>query len=133
MKIDSSLVKTTKKRITIQSAKAKGRNLQKWVCQQLSEFLKLPTGPDELISSRPMGQSGTDIVLKGEAADRFPFSVECKAQESWSIPSWIEQAKANQKPGTNWLLVCKRRNQKPVVVIDFEVFINIYFRFRRKN
>ena len=39
---------------------------------------------------------GQDVRLVGEAKKRFPFSIECKWQESWSLPSWIKQAKENQ-------------------------------------
>jgi hypothetical protein len=88
-----------KKRIKTSSAKAKGRNLQKWTCQKISELLGIPWGKDELIASREMGQSGTDVRLVEEAQERFPFSVECKYQETWSVPSWIKQAKKNQPIG----------------------------------
>lgn len=117
---------TSKKRITTASAKAKGRALQQWVCAKLSEALDLQWGKDELIASREMGQSGTDIRLIGEAQTRFPFSIECKACEAWSVPQWIAQAKANQKEGTEWLLVIKKRRERPVVVMDAERFIALF-------
>lgn len=114
-----------KKRISVQSAKAKGRNLQNLVGKKIAELLGMPFGKDELIASRPMGQAGTDIVLKGEAADSFPFSVECKCQESWSIHAWIEQARKNQEDGTDWLLVCKKSRKDPVVVMDMNTFFGL--------
>lgn len=104
------------------SAKAKGRNLQNWVCQKISDLTGFAWGKDELIASREMGQTGTDVRLVGEAQERFPFSVECKNQETWSIPAWIKQAKENQKEGTDWLLVCKRNRMAPIVVMDAEQF-----------
>ena len=42
------------------SAKAKGRNLQKWVVSKLVEHLQLD--PDDL-ESRPMGSSGEDVIM----------------------------------------------------------------------
>lgn len=114
-----------KKRIKTSSAKAKGRNLQKWTCQKISELLGIPWGKDELIASREMGQSGTDVRLVEEAQERFPFSVECKYQETWSVPSWIKQAKENQKEGTDWLLIMKKNHKEPVVVMDGERFFEI--------
>ena len=42
------------------SAKAKGRNLQKWVVQKLVEHL---SADQEDIESRPMGSQGEDIIL----------------------------------------------------------------------
>ena len=109
-------------RIKPSSAKAKGRELQQWTCQKISDLLDIPWGKDELIASREMGQNGTDIRLIGEAQERFPFSVECKNQETWAIPQWIRQAQANQKKGTHWLLVAKRNRTKPVVIMDAVVF-----------
>jgi len=114
-----------KKRITVQSAKAKGRNLQKWVCKKISELTGHEWGADCPISSRPMGQSGTDVRLESHVQKIFPYSVECKAQEAWSVMAWIEQAKKNTKDGTDWLLVCKRKNLSPVIVIDAEKFFNL--------
>ena len=114
-----------KKRIKTSSAKAKGRNLQQWACRKISELLDIPWGKDELIASREMGQSGTDIRLVGEAQKRFPFCVECKWQETWSVPAWIKQAKANQKKGLDWLLIIKRSYEKPVIVMDAERFFDL--------
>ena len=54
-----------KRRIKPSSAKAKGRSLQQWVCQKISDLLGIEWGKDELIASREMGQSGTDIRLLG--------------------------------------------------------------------
>ncbi len=111
-----------KKRIKTASAKAKGRKLQQWMCQKISDLLHIPWGKDELIASREMGQSGTDVRLLGTAQMEFQYSVECKAQETWSVPAWIKQAQANRKEGTDWLLVCKRKNEKPVIIMDAEEF-----------
>ena len=113
------------KRILISSAKAKGKALQNWTCAKISELLELPWGKDELIASREASQSGTDVRLIGEALQRFPFSVECKSQETWAIPGWIKQAEANQVEGTDWLLVVKKRRMDPVVVMDASAFFEL--------
>lgn len=107
------------------SAKDKGRRLQQMVCAKISDLIGLPWGQDQPIESRPMGQSGTDVRLDSEAIKLFPFSVECKWQENWSVPSWIEQAQANQIPGTHWMVVAKRRNKDPVVIISLDVFFKL--------
>lgn len=119
-----------KRKISISSAKAKGRNLQQWVCQKISDLLGIEWGKDELIASREMGQAGTDVRLLGEAQERFPFSVECKWQESWSVLAWIKQAQENQKAGTDWLLVLKKNRVKPVVVMDGERFFELLRRIQ---
>jgi len=116
----------SKKGIKISSRKAKGRNLQKYIATKISELLGIPWGKDELIRSREMGQSGTDIVLIGEAGKRFPYSIECKNQEKWDLAAYVEQAKSNQKKGTDWLLFIKRNREKPIVVMDVEVLFNLF-------
>ena len=122
-----------KRRITIASAKSKGRSLQQWTCQKISELLNIPWGKDELIASREASQSGTDIRLVGEAKKRFPFSVECKWQESWSLPAWIRQAKSNQMEGTDWLLVLKKRYMSPIVVMDADSFFFLLRKIQDDN
>ena len=114
-----------KKRILHSSAKAKGRSLQQWTCQQISDLLGLPWGKDELIASREGAQSGTDVRLVGEAKERFPFSVECKNQEAWSVLPWVTQARTNQTPGTDWLLVMKKSRIDPIVVMDAKAFFEL--------
>lgn len=110
---------------TAASRKAKGQNLQKLVAAKIGALLGLEWGKDKLIAPRPSGQSGTDIILIGEAEERFPFSIECKFCESWAVPKWIEQAKANEKDGTYWMLVAKRSRKNPVVIMDFDDFFAI--------
>jgi hypothetical protein len=107
------------------SAKDKGRRLQQWTCQQISDLLNIPWGKDELIASREASQSGTDVRLIREALERFPFSIECKNQENWNLPSWIKQAKANQIKGTDWLLVIKKNHTEPVVVLEAKTFFEL--------
>ncbi len=115
-----------KKKITIQSAKAKGRKLQQWTANMISRVTHLPWGKDEMIASREMGQSGVDVRLIGTAKMLFPFSVECKAQEKWSIHEWIKQAQDNEMENTVWLLVAKRNHEKPIVVMDAERFFMMW-------
>ena len=122
---------TAKKRITVSSAKAKGRELQQQVAALVGELLGMEWGYDTHIAPREMGQSGTDVRLIGEALKRFPFSVECKRCESWSVPAWIEQAKKNQLPNTHWLLVAKRNHKDAVVILDMKTFFSLLKRIER--
>jgi hypothetical protein len=121
----------SKRKITIKSAKAKGRNLQKWVAEKISKLIGIPVGKDELISSREMGQSGTDILLIGKALELFPFSIECKSTESWQIHEAIKQAKTNQKKDTDWLLVMKRSREDPVIIMDAERFFKLMGQWKK--
>lgn len=106
------------------SAKAKGRSFQKWVSDKISETIGIKNGKDELIDSRPMGNSGTDIILIGKAKELFPYSVECKKHEKWNMMQFIEQAKTNSVDD-NWLLFISKNRFKPVVVMDAEKFFEL--------
>jgi len=107
------------------SAKAKGRKLQQLVAKKISELTGIPHGKDCLIESREMGQSGVDVKLIGEARDKFPFSIECKNCEKWTMSSFIDQAKSNIMPDTMWLLVMGKNRAKPVVCMDLDDFFEI--------
>jgi len=108
------------------SAKAKGRRLQQWVAKQISKITGLPCGKDEVIESREMGQAGTDVKLYGLAKEKFPFSVECRNRETWSIPAFVEDAKKYKEKGTDWLLFVTKNRYGNLVVMDAEVFFDIY-------
>lgn len=123
------LKRKKKRRITVSSAKAKGRSLQQWVCKQIDKSTPCRYGNDDDadIKSRPMGQNGTDVILNEHARSYFPFSVECKSAESWNVMAAIDQVKKNMYPGTDWLVVLKKKDlNKPIVVIDAELFFKIY-------
>lgn len=117
------------KRITVKSAKAKGRGLQQWLCGEISRLTGLPYDQKDdqcLIHSREMGQGGKDVILRGEALKRFPYSPECKATETLKLMETIIQAKENQSPGTAWLIVHRKKGmQQPIVILDWEVFYEL--------
>ena len=120
--------KKKKKRISVSSAKAKGRELQQWCCKKISDITGYEwgsSGDDKPIESRPMGQKGCDVRMESQVLELFPWSVECKLCESWAIPAWIKQAKENKIKGTNWVLICRRSREKAVAVIDAEVFFEL--------
>lgn len=112
----------SKKPIKKSSGKAKGRRLQQWVCQKISDLTGYEWGPDEQIASREMGHSGVDVRLIGDALDAFPWSVECKYRERWGVLSWVRQAKENRKSGTDWLLVVRKNHHEEIVILNAEVF-----------
>lgn len=112
--------------IKSQSCKSKGRRLQNWTAKRISEITGIPQGRDELIQGREMGQAGVDIKLYGKAKEMFPFSVENRNQETWSIPKWIKDAKKNQAKGTDWLLIIKKNRHEEIVVMDAKAFFDLY-------
>ena len=109
------------------SAKAKGRNFQKWACKKVSELLHMPWGygDDKDIQPRLMGSSGTDVALRGAARDLFLFDIECKATETFHIYTDIAQAQVNTAPGRYWLLFHKKNRSLPIVILDAELFFKI--------
>ena len=119
-------------KLTHAARKQKMHRLQKWVAYKVAELTGLECGKDCPIESRPSGETGPDVRLDNEARREFPFTVECKNQETWSVPAWIEQAKANTYSGTDWVLVISKNRQKtPVVVLDAEVFFNLLEQLRK--
>lgn len=117
--------------IKVASAKAKGRNLQKWVCEKISQAFNIPYDQQDDncdIHSREMGQSGIDVILRGEAVYQFPFAIECKSTERLNLVDAIQQAKDNLKPPYKfWAVIHKRKKfKKPIIIMDFEDFLNLY-------
>jgi hypothetical protein len=118
-------------RIKVQSAKAKGRRLQQWVCQKISELTGFAWGKDKPIESRSGGQNGVDVRLEQSVLSVFPFSVECKSQELWSVHEWVEQAQANKIHDTDWLLFVKRSREPALVVMGAEQFFAMLLRAKK--
>ncbi len=105
-----------------QSAKAKGRNLQKWVRELILEsFPQLE--PDD-VRSTSMGAGGEDLQLSPAARKLFKFSVECKNTERLNVWDAYTQACANSGDHEP-LLIMKKNRKKPLVVMDAESFINL--------
>ena len=105
-----------------QSKKAKGRRLQQWVRDLLIE--KLEVHPED-IERRSMGAGGEDLIMSRAAREKFPYSIECKNQESLNIWKSYEQAQQNcgdYEP----IVVIKRNNVKPLVLVDADYFIKLH-------
>lgn len=104
------------------SAKAKGRNLQKYVCAQiLAAFPSLE--PDDVVS-KSMGAGGEDVMLSPAARKYLPVSIECKNVQKLNIWTAWAQAKANAK---NYfpVLIFKRNNHETLVTITLEYFLEL--------
>ena len=105
-----------------QSAKAKGRRLQQWVRDLLIEELRVH--PED-VESRSMGAGGEDLIMARAAREKFPYSVECKNQEKVNVWESYSQAVENSKDYEP-VVVIKRNNHKPLVVVDAEYFIGLH-------
>ena len=105
-----------------QSAKAKGRLLQKWVRDKLIEMLDVH--PED-IESRSMGAGGEDLIMARAAREKFPHSIECKNVEKLNVWEAYDQAEANcgkYQP----LLIMKKNGKKPLVVVDAEYYFKLF-------
>lgn len=108
---------------TVQSRKFKGRRHQQYVRDAI--IAKFPELTLDDCRSTSMGSGGMDIQLSPLAQSKFPFAVECKAQESVSIWSAWEQAKSNKTDKLTPLLVIKRNRSEPLVVMSFTDFMEL--------
>jgi hypothetical protein len=132
-----SKIERAGERIKVRSAKAKGMSFQREVCQRISDLIGIPYlrgDDDSLIESRGGGQHGVDIILRGEAKKRFPFSIEAKNQENMNLVDTVKQAQENQVEGTTWMIV-HRRKALPVdlVIMSWELFEVLYGRKAAKR
>jgi hypothetical protein len=114
----------SKKPTTAASRKAKGRRLQKQIAECISKITNIPVQKDGDIESRPMGQSGRDIILRGKAKDRFIFhGIECKAQEALNI--WQALAQAEEHGGKP-IVFFKRNRSETYVAMKADDFFELY-------
>ena len=111
-----------------QSRKAKGRRLQQQFMQLLVE--KLDIDPED-IESRAMGSGGEDLIMSKAARHKFPYSIECKNQESLNIWKAWEQANGN-KGMYEPLVVIKKNGVRPLVVLDAENFLEMIKEFNNE-
>ena len=109
---------------TPSSRKAKGRNLQNFVHENiLASFKTLEPGD---VKKAIMGESGIDIKLSPHARRIFPYGVECKNTEKINIWSAISQCEDNAiKEGLTPLLVIKRNRIEPHVVLRWDDFVKL--------
>ena len=104
-----------------QSAKAKGRRLQQWFRDLLIEELEVH--PED-IESRSMGAGGEDLIMARAARAKFPYSIECKNQESVNVWKSYEQA-VEYSGDYDPIVIIKRNKSKPLVLIDAEHFVSL--------
>jgi len=110
------------------SAKAKGRRFQQWVRDQLIE--QLDVHPED-VESRSMGAGGEDLIMARAAREKFPYSIECKNQESINIWKSYDQAKENAGDHEP-IVVLKRNNTKPLVLVDADYFVALHNRIAKE-
>lgn len=97
------------------SAKAKGRELQNWVRDQLLTLFSFLEKDD--VRSTSMGAQGEDVQLSPAARKAFPYSVECKRLAKIAVYSMYEQAVANAGKSQP-LLIIRGDRKKALAVVD---------------
>jgi hypothetical protein len=111
------------------SAKAKGRNLQKYIVSKILAFF--PHLQPTEVTSRSMGAQGTDILLSDQAIQSFPYSIEAKCQESLNIWNAIKQAETNILDKTIPLLVFKRNRSDVYCCMKFEDLLQLTSNYKQ--
>jgi hypothetical protein len=119
------------KRISVRSAKNKGKNLQQSIARKVAELFNIEfNNLDDScpIKSRQMGGMGNDVYITDpKLKEQFNFSVECKSSESFSFKDTINQVKNNSKKDEDWIIFHKRKCFKnSLVIMDSDVFFKIY-------
>jgi hypothetical protein len=113
--------------IKTSSAKAKGRELQKHVRDQI--MAKFPWLKEGDVDSRPMGSGGVDIMMANVARRTFPVSIEAKKTKKLPSQAEMNQAKANKYDGTIAAVIWAGHGQGPSkakIIMEFEDFLNWY-------
>lgn len=111
--------------MTPQSAKTKGRNLQKWIAQQLADvghFWGLEEGD---FLSRSMGANGEDIIFSPAARKIYgDIRIEAKAVEKLAVSSTYFKHAAVY-PDALSLLIHKLSRKPVLVTLSMKDFLRL--------
>ena len=67
-----------------------------------------------------------DVKLSPAAYKEYPLKIECKNQEKYKgVYGALDQAAAHSSMEP--LLVIKMNHRKPIIVLDAEYFLEVYF------
>lgn len=106
-----------------QSAKQKGRSFQQLVRDRLLK--EFPSLHESDILSTSMGAQGADLRLSYAAQQAIPYTFECKARKSAKgLYDWMAQARSGG-PTLTPIVVLKADRQKPLVMLEFDHFIDL--------
>jgi hypothetical protein len=107
-------------------------DFQTWVCERVARLLgvKWRNSDDESpVASRPSGQHGCDIILRGEARRRFPWDLECKAMKELRIADAVKQADSNVAEGRLPAVAYRQTGSAPVVILSWDTFETLNKKF----
>lgn len=107
-----------------QSAKAKGRNLQKKVASDIIETF--PQLESDDCFSTSMGAGGEDVKMSPLARSCIPLSIECKNQEKVNIWGAFEQAKKNCPEHAHPCVIFKKNHSEICAMVSWKVLLDLY-------
>ena len=115
--------------MTPQSAKAKGRNFQKYVRDMLLKTF--PSLEQDDVRSTSMGAGGEDLQLSPAARKLIPYQIECKAKAKSQIHTYYEQAKTHGKYEP--IVIVKMDRKESLVVVRLEHFVELLKRLNENH
>ena len=89
--------------------KAKGKRLQKYVCNLILKYYSILNDQD--VKSIRMGRKGEDVQLSDKAKKLIPYSIECKNQEKMKY-LWEAYEQATSNSNNLEPMVVLKINQK---------------------
>ena len=111
-------------KITVKSAKAKGRRLQQLVRDKIQELLKPYGVVEDDVKSTTMGEGGEDVQLSPLARKYLPISVECKSHKAFAVYKPYEQAE--KASGSNQpVLIIKGDHKKPLAIVGLDYYFEL--------
>ena len=108
------------------SRKNKGKKLENYVGKAIADAIGEKYGRYEMVRPAFGGEPGRDVILIGIASEKYPFSVECKNQEKWNLPVYIEQAIKNCQPGTDYQVIISKNRFEPHVIMRLDVWLDYW-------
>lgn len=114
----------TKKRISVSSAKQKGRSFEDTIIKNLQDYFNLT---DDDIRRAPASVNGVDIQRMSEdARKKIPFSIECKSQATIKVKEWWKQAEKNTEDESSPALIFRIPNTSTILtIINFVDFMEL--------
>lgn len=107
--------------MTPSSAKAKGRNFQKYVRDILLKAF--PSLEQDDVRSTSMGASGEDIQLSPAARRLIPYQIECKSKSKSQIHTYYKQAKEHGEHEP--LVIVKMDRDIPLAIVSLDHFVKL--------
>jgi len=108
------------------SAKAKGHKLEYLVRDLLLEMFEKYGLTEDDIRANIGSETGEDLKFSQKAKDLLPIKIECKSRAQMAIYTYYDQAKKHPGDDLEPLVVVKKNNRKPLVVMDLRYFLEIF-------